>query len=182
MKQNVLKLSSFMESGDGWGREQGRLVYPKLLAFIEGRPGVMTFEVSLDDVKHVDISFVSETIVELARRYRGNKGFYLTHIRNQDMEENFDAAAERKEQPITVWYDNKAKFIGKQPSKGAVIALEFALKHPVTRVADFCKKHPDISASNASNKFKQLWQEGFLLRQEQTSETGGVEYVYIKIG
>ena len=31
-------------------------------------------------------------------------------------------------------------------------------------------------------KFKQLWEQGFLLRQESTADTGGVEYVYHRIG
>ena len=42
--------------------------------------------------------------------------------------------------------------------------------------------NPSVSLTNASNKFKQLWQQGFLLRQERAAETGGVEYVYYRIG
>jgi predicted transcriptional regulator len=27
-------------------------------------------------------------------------------------------------------------------------------------------------------KFKQLWEQGFLLRQESSADSGGVEYLY----
>jgi predicted transcriptional regulator len=30
-------------------------------------------------------------------------------------------------------------------------------------------------------KFKQLWEQGFLLRQESTADSGGLEYVYRRI-
>jgi predicted transcriptional regulator len=39
-----------------------------------------------------------------------------------------------------------------------------------------------ISIANASMKFKQLWERGFLLRREATADTGGIEFVYQRIG
>ena len=39
-----------------------------------------------------------------------------------------------------------------------------------------------MSIANASTKFKQLWEQGFLLRQESVADSGGVEFVYQRIG
>ncbi len=40
----------------------------------------------------------------------------------------------------------------------------------------------DIKVPNASNKLKDLWEEGYILRRERTAPTGGVEYEYVRIG
>ncbi len=68
------------------------------------------------------------------------------------------------------------------PSKGTSSAFEFALERPRTRAAEFAAKIPDMTIANASTKFKQLWQNGFLLRREDVSDSGGVEYSYYRIG
>ena len=87
---------------EGWGRSEGREVYQRLLDFVEHSAGTLVFEISMKDVKRVDISFSSETIIELARRYRRTKGFCLVDLNDKDMIENLDAAAAKKEQPMLV--------------------------------------------------------------------------------
>jgi hypothetical protein len=85
-----------MDEAEGWGRAEGRVVYQRLLDFVEAHPGVTVFRVSTEGVRRVDISFASETLVELARRYRGSKGFCLVDVGNPDMVENWGAAAAKK--------------------------------------------------------------------------------------
>jgi hypothetical protein len=170
-----------MSSPDGWGRSQGREVYNRLIDFVESKPGVMIFHIALADVRRIDFSFASETLIELARRYRGNKGFCFIDPVDKDMLENLDAAAERKQQPLTVWNDGEYKIIGLQPTKGTITAFEFALKHKEARASEFVSTNPKISIANASMKFKQLWNQGFLLRTENVADSGGVEYVYHRI-
>ena len=178
----MVRLSGLMDYPEGWGRSQGRDVYQKLIEFVENNPGVMVFKVSLRGVQRVDISFASETVVEVARRYRGRKGFCFIDLTDVDMLENWDAAAERKQQPVMVWKDDVGRVIGMRPSQGSQTAFYFALKHPHTRAADFASVTPGMSITNASNKFKQLWQQGFLLRREEAAESGGVEFAYYRIG
>ena len=183
MNQTVqLRLYDLMGQPEGWGRDQGRAVYPRLLNFIESHPGVLVFRISVDQVKRMDISFVSETAVQLAKRYRGRKGFCFIDMTDKDMLENCAAAAERGGQPLLVWSGEVASVIGPDPSAGTIDAFRFALRRPNTRVSDFVKENPVVSIRNASNKFKQLWEQGFLLRQERTAGSGGVEYVYQRIG
>ena len=177
-----LRLYDLMGQPEGWGRDQGRAVYLRLLNFIESHPGVLVFRISVDQVKRMDISFVSETVVQMAKRYRGRKGFFFIDMTDQDISENCAAAAERGGQPLLVWSGEVASVIGPEPSAGTIDAFHFALRRPNTRVTDFIKENPVVSIRNASNKFKQLWEQGFLLRQERTAESGGVEYVYQRIG
>jgi len=170
-----------MDTQEGWGRDQGRKVYQKLIDFVEANSGTMTFKVSLDQVRRVDISFASETIVELARRYRGKKGFCFNDLTDQDMLENWDAAAERKSQPIMVWEGKNGRSIGVSPTQGTLGAFKFALERERTKAAEYAAAIPDMSIANASTKFKQLWEQGFLLRRENVAESGGVEFTYHRI-
>ena len=181
-KAVVIRFREFMEEPDGWGRVAGREVYQRLLEFVESNPGVMVFRVSMEGVRRVDISFASETLVELARRYRGVKGFCLVDLDDVDMIENWEAAAAKKSQPIVLWVGNEGRVIGAEPSQGNRDALLFALSRPQVRAAEFAEATPGMTIANASTKFKQLWTQGFLLRSEHTSGSGGVEFVYQRIG
>jgi predicted transcriptional regulator len=70
--------------------------------------------------------------------------------------------------------------VGLQPAQGTVDALQFALVKPEVRAAEFAAVS-GTSITNASTKFKQLWDQGFLLRQERNAESGGVEFLYRRI-
>jgi hypothetical protein len=181
LMNEVIALRDFMETSEGWGRVQGREVYQQLLRFVESRPGVIVFKVSMKGVKRVDISFASETLVELARRYRGSKGFCFIDFTDADLIENWEAAAARKGQPIVVWEGKRARVIGTEPSQGNREALRFALERPMARAAEFAES-AGLMIANASTKFKQLWEKGFLLRRESVADTGGVEFEYYRIG
>ncbi|MDF1552464.1 MAG: hypothetical protein P1P84_05345 [Deferrisomatales bacterium] len=178
----TIRLREFMESTEGWGRAQGRVVYQRLMDFVEANPGKMVFKVSLEGVRRLDISFASETIVELARRYRGSKGFCFIDLTDPDMTENWEAAAARKSQPLMVWNGDEGRVIGVEPSQGNLAAFRFTLGGGRAKAAEFAAATPGISITNASTKFKQLWQQGFLLRREDMAGSGGVEYSYHRIG
>ncbi len=177
----LIILRDFMDSPDGWGRDQGRKVYQLLIDFVESNPGKLVFNISIKGVKRIDISFASETIIELCRRFRGKKGFYFSDLSDPDMLENWDAAASRKEQPIMVWEGKTPRVIGISPKQGTLEAFRYALQRERTRAAEFAASS-DVSIANASMKFKQLWDQGFLLRREDIAESGGVEFIYYRIG
>ena len=178
----VIKLREFMDEPEGWGRVEGREGCQRLLEFVEANPGVMVFRVSTEGVRRVDISFASETLVELARRYRGSKGFCLVDLDDVDMIENWEAAAAKKSQPIVLWVGDNGRVIGTKPSQGNRNALSFALSRSQATASDFAEATPGMSIANASTKFKQLWGQGFLLRRESVADSGGVEFVYQRIG
>ena len=171
-----------MTDDDGWGRPAGRETYQSLMDFVERHPGTLIFRVSLSSVRRVDISFASETIVEIARRFRGRKGFCFVGLSDPDQRENWDAAAKRAKQPILNWdQQGHAVVLGLEPSQGNADAFKFALRKPETRAAEYAASASGISITNASTKFKQLWEQGFLLRREAAAESGGVEYAYVRI-
>lgn len=177
-----LRLRDFMPDADGWGRAAGRAVYAKLMEFVESHAGVLVFQVSVAGINHIDISFASETLVELARRYRGKKGFAFIDLSDTDQRENWDAAAQRGKQPIICWdRTGKPSLVGPPPSQGTVDGFRFALGRKATRAAEFAAHAKDVSITNASSKFKQLWEQGYLLRAEATADSGGMEYIYVPI-
>lgn len=177
----VLPLHTFMDRPEGWGRSQGREVYQRLLHFVESNPSTVVFKISMKDVQRVDISFASETIIELARRFRRTRGFCLIDLTDPDMVENIDAAGEKKEQPMLVWRGKSAELVGMKPKEGTREAFQFAMGRPQSRASEFAVEK-NLSIANASMKFKQLWDQGFLLRRESAADTGGVEFVYHRIG
>ena len=180
-RERVLELRSVMGKAEGWGRDQGREVYQRLLRSVEESPGILVFKVSMRGVNRLDISFSSETIVELARRFRGRKGICLIDLTDKDLIENLDAAAEKKEQPILVWHAKSADLIGATPSEGTREAFGFAMGRSECRAAEFAQSR-GLSIANASSKFKQLWEQGFLLRPEAAAESGAMEFLYQRNG
>lgn len=176
-----LKLADYTDSSDCWGRSAGRTVYKKLVEFVERNPGMMVFRISIDGTRRVDFSFASETIIELAWRYRGSKGFCFVDLANKDMIENWDAAASRREQPIISWHGDMYETMGPKPSPGNQEAFDFAMARDVTRASEFWKTSSKGSLQSASMKFKLLAEQGFLLRRGGTADTGGLEFQYHRI-
>ena len=180
MGVRVLPLTKFMGRPEGWGRTQGREVYQRLLGFVEDNPGTTVFRISMKDVQRMDISFASEAIVELAKRFRRGKGFCIVDLTDADLIENIDAACVKKDQPMLVVRYDDFDLIGLNPSEGTREAFEFAMSRQQARASELAAKK-GISLANASMKFKKLWDQGFLLRREAIAETGGVEYLYCRM-
>jgi hypothetical protein len=169
-----------MSKPEGWGREMGRSVFSKLLEHVERNPDQTVFPISLKGVKQIDYSFSSETVVQLARRFKGQKGFYLVDVGAPYIEENIDAAARRAEQPLVIVDADGQRFIGLEPSAGTKAALDVVVSRPQARAAEIAEAI-SVSVANASMKLKQLWTNGFLLRRESVADSGGVEFVYHRI-
>jgi hypothetical protein len=165
-----------------WGRPQGRSVFEKLVSFVEKHPGQLLFKLSMEGVERIDGSFASEAIVELVRRYVGIKGICLTELADDENRFNIDLAARRMNVPVAVWNGGAIEMIGGQPSSGTREALDFVLSRSEARAADFVGVRTNVSIANASTKFKQLWEQGFLMRSESAADSGGVEFLYRRIG
>lgn len=178
--RTTIPLRDLMDAPYGWGRDQGREVFQKLINRVEASPGKLVIEVSLKGIERTDISFASETVVELAKRYRGNKGFFLSGVVDEDLLENWDAAADKKSQPLVVKDGAKTRVIGLQPSQGNIATFEYVMAKQSATAADISNVF-DLQVTNASTKLKQLWEQGFLLRRQESAESGGVEFRYFSI-
>ena len=176
----TILLHELMDSPHGWGRDQGREVFQRLIKQVEANPGKLVVEVSLEGVERNDISFASETVVEIAKRFRGNKGFFLTHVADEDLLENWEAAASKKSQPLMVREGSSVRAIGVQPSQGNAAVFEYVLEKTSVTASEIATAL-DLQITNASTKLKQLWEQGFLLRRQESAESGGVEFRYFAI-
>jgi len=176
-----IRLREKMEDRDGWGQAQGLRVREKLRADIEAHPQEVIIRISLADVRYTDITFPRTAVIELAKSYRGKRGFCLVDVRDPDVLDNWDAAARWLEQPVIVWEnDEDYRILGPQPSIGLQPMLQYVLSISVARTSEAAEAL-HLKVQNASNKLKQLWQEGYILRREQSASSGGVEYEYIRI-
>ena len=175
-----IRLRDYMPREDGWGHDEGRLVYSKLLSLVEANPATLVFAISLEGVRRTDASFPRESVVELAKRYRGFRGFCLVDVPDQDLLDNWEAAATKRVQPIVVWDGDKYRIIGPPPSEGNHKMFNYVSCVPST-TAGTAASALDYLVPNASNKLKQLWLEGYILRRERTAPSGGVEFEYFRI-
>ena len=165
----------------GWDREQAVPVAAKLVSHLKSMSDQRAAKVSMAGVERMDASFASEAIVEVIGRFRKSMGVCLVDLSNSAIRLNIDLAAERIGVPVTVWNGTEVTVIGLKPSAGNREALEYALSWVEVRTAAFADV-AGISIANASTKFKQLWEQGFLMRTEGAADSGGVEFLYRRIG
>ena len=176
-----IRLETYMGGPDGWGHALGEQMQEVLRSLIEAHPEELIIRISLDGVERTDISFPRKAVVELARSYRGQRGICLTDIVDQDLLDNWDAAASRLEQPLFVWKDGVVfRQLGPEPSVGLREMLHYVNRVPVARTSEAAATL-HLKVPNASNKLKQLWLEGYILRRERSASSGGVEYEYLRI-
>jgi hypothetical protein len=177
----TISLRRHMDRDDGWGNAEGREVFQRLLDTIESDPGKVIYRISLEGVKRTDASFPRESVVELAKRYRGKKGFCLVDISDPDLLDNWNAAAVMREQPLTVWRNGKPEIIGHKPTAGNEQVLKYILSKGEGSAASVARDLK-LQLTNASTKLRQLEKDGFILRRDEASPTGGIEYTYFRIG
>jgi len=182
MKENLVKivLVDFTESAHPFGNRKGREVYQKLLDVVEDHPATSIFVISLKGIKATDASFPRESVVSIAKQFRGEKGFFLTDFNSRDLIDNWSYAAKAKEQPLIIWYDHSHEIIGPDITSSTKDLVEYVIekgKVTTSKVADDL----NLSVQNASTKLKNLVKQGFVLRSEEIADTGGVEFKYHSI-
>ncbi|WP_122501792.1 winged helix-turn-helix domain-containing protein [Pseudomonas viridiflava] len=160
-----------------YGSASGKLAHAKLLAEIENLGKVNVIGVSFGGLDGADVSFLREALVYVIKRFKNEIAFYVTDLPDEDIVANLQAAAESGGQPVTYWSDDKCRFLGLEQSSSSRTLLDFiASEHSSTtsKVAEALA----ISVQNASTRLKRLYEEGYVMRIEETAETGGREYVY----
>lgn len=181
MNQNTFKINlrDLTERPDVHGNREGKEVYQKLYNIVEENPEVKLFEISLDGIEKSDASFPRESVVSIAKQFRGEKVFFLTGVAidDKDLIDNWHAAAFIKKQPITIWFNGTYKTIGPELSSAMTELLLLILDKEETTTSEIALAL-NISSPNASSKLKKLANDGYILRVERIASTGGLEYVY----
>ena len=182
MNQNamIIKLRDFTKDAHPFGNVQGKDVFHKLMKLVDSLPSCNVFGISLDGIEATDASFPRESVMALARFYRGEKSFYLIDITDQDLIDNWNYAAEAKEQPLVIWSGNKYKVIGPEMTKGTRDVVEFVLENGSVTTASISAAF-GISIPNASTRLKKLYSAGYITRTEEAAESGGREFIYYAI-
>lgn len=180
MNENLtIRLQNYLISGEGWGRAAGEKVRGKLTLLIDAQ-GSPVVRISMGGVRKLDVSFAASGIVELVKHHLGSRSISLSDLDDPDIIENVAAAAQRLAVPVALSNRAGIHMLGATLSASVQAALAFALARPQVRAAEFAQA-AGISSANASNKFKQLWQLGYLRRSESIAASGGTEFVYRRI-
>lgn len=153
----------------------------KLLRIIDSHPEAVIVRISLKDVEMTDASFARESVVELACRFRGRKGFCVIDVPSKDVLDNWEAAAVIREQALVVWDGREPKLIGPQPSEDTWELLRYVLKQGDVTTADAAKALRK-QVNNVSTRLKRMTEEGLVLRKEVSAPSGGLEFRYLSIG
>jgi hypothetical protein len=180
-KPPVFLLGGYFIAIEALGRPAGRVGSESLRKFVDSHSSSPLIAISMQGLRRIDLAFASEAIVAPIQFYLGSTGIFLMDLRDEDVLEHVSVAAERMKVPVAIGRAGTLLMVGSAPAAGTQDALAFALARPQVRAAEFAA-HAGISIANASNKFRQLWQQGFLLRSPGLATSGGAEFVYRRIG
>ncbi len=180
-KSLTVKLRDFTEDDHPFGNVQGKATFGKLLDFVHSHPQYSVFGISLSGIEATDASFPRESVVAVAKLFRGERGFFLKDVRSRDLLDNWSYAAQAKEIPLTVWAEDGYQVIGPEISSSTRELLDCVLPQRAVTAAKVAEAL-NISVANASTKLKKLKDQGYILRAEETAESGGIEYIYRAIG
>jgi len=175
-----VKLLNLTQNPDVWGNAKGKEVGALLQNFIQGHPATDIFRVSFEGIERTDASFSREAVVEIANRFRTKHALAIVDLDDEDLIENLDVAASKKEQPLFMWKNDSWKLLGPSPTKGNTDLLNYIMavaEVTASKVASAL----DLKLTNASTKLKQLWEIGYIIRREEMAPTGGIEFVYCRI-
>ena len=177
---NVMKIFDFCKSPVPHGNKLGKETFNELRSHVEKNKHQTFFEISFQEIEFADSSFARESIVLLAQVYRGKKGFILTNLNDEDVIDNIDYAAVALDQPLTIKIENETKLLGPALTKSNLEIFNL-LKSKKKVTTSQLASLMDVSVPNASSKLKKLVDDGYILRFEETAETGGIEFIYQSI-
>jgi hypothetical protein len=159
-----------------FGVSQGKDALRKLSDFVEQHPDVSVFGISLKGIEATDASFPRESVIALAKQFRGEKFFFLTHLPSRDVIDNWSYAARAKEQPMVIWNGDEFEVIPEM-SPATSTLVNYVLKKGSATTPQVAVGL-NMSVPNASTRLKNLVNQGYLMRSEDVAETGGIEFKY----
>lgn len=172
----IISLLDLTKDPEPYGNQLGKQVFRSIIDFVEEHPVHRIFGISLTGIKRTDASFPRESVISAAKQFRGEKCFFIQGFNSTDLLDNWDYAAQAKEQSLIVW-NHDFKVIGPKLTADASSLLKYIIDNPETTTADVAIRF-DLTAQNASAKLKRLNDHGLIVRSERVAKTGGKEFVY----
>lgn len=179
MNQNsqVVSLRKLAGVDRPFGNVLGKEVFRKLTEVVESHPQSTVFGISLKDIKATDASFPRESVVALAKHFRGERGVFLQDFEDRDLIDNWDYAARAKDQPLVIWNGGMFTIIGPEMNQATRTLVSYVLENGAV-LASQAAADLGLSVQNASTRLKNLVTAGYLLRSEDVAESGGIEFKY----
>ncbi len=176
-----IRLLDLTKNSHPFGNFQGKAAFRALSDIVDAAPRTMVFGISLAGIVATDASFPRESVVAAAKYFRGQRWFYLTDLSDRDLVDNWKYAAQAKQQPLVIWHSEESfEVIGPDISSSASDLLDYVLRHRKVSTAQVATDL-GLSVPNASTRLKKLVTDGYLLRQEDIADSGGIEYTYSAI-
>ena len=180
----VLKDYLPREDSSFWGSDDGIPARAELEKKIDSLVNAQIIYLSMKGIDNIDASCSREAIVKTIKKYRPEKGFCLIDIQNPDYLDNIFSPAVKLEQPVFVKLGSEYEIIGPNkenaPSRTNQPILDYIQSHGHTTAVDLTKAL-GLRLTNASTKLKQLLEQGFILRAQDTADGPGLEYFYYPI-
>jgi len=173
----MISLRDFSSDSHPFGNIEGKEVFRKLVSLVETNPRVDIFGISLKGIEATDASFPRESVIAVAKQFRGQKGFFLTDLTDRDLIDNWNYAAQAKEQPLVIWQDDQFEVIGPELNSSAKVLVQYVLSNRSV-LASQTAQDLNLSVQNASTRLKNLVAQGYILRLEDVADTGGIEFKY----
>jgi hypothetical protein len=183
MNQNasIMKLYEFSQNEKPYGNETGKKVFSQMREHVEKHKNIMIFEISFERIKFADSSFARESLILLAQLYKGKKGFFISNLYDPDVIDNIDYAAVALNQPLTIKLKDEINLLGPALTKSNLEIFNFVKNKKQVTTSQLASSM-NLSVQNASSKLKKLVDDGYILRFEETAESGGIEFIYQFIG
>ncbi|MBL4662023.1 MAG: hypothetical protein JKY22_00280 [Flavobacteriaceae bacterium] len=177
----MINLLEFTEDDHPFGNAQGKETFRKLSDYVDHHLSQKVFEITLKDIAATDSSFPRESVVSLVRHYSGDRGFFLTGFKSQDLLDNWSYAAEAKGQLLIVLNDNgEHLLLGNKANSSISSLLDYIFSKGIVTTSKVADKF-NLSPQNASGKLKKLLNQGLIVGSKEVAESGGLEYVYSAI-
>ena len=177
-----LRIAEFIEKGDAWGRELGRKVFRELDDRLFASPAdAHVVKIDFVETNRIDVSFPQEAVVELIRKYVGNRYFFLSGLEDQDIEENVSVALEKRDMSAIIRDSKGSRLTGKSLADDLHGIWKLAEEREEITSGDVVRRF-ELTPQNAANKLAALWKMGLIQRDDRTARGGGRENRYTKVG
>ncbi len=171
-----LSLKEHCENTNPWGSSQGKKTFEKLHAVISSVDDGL-IEISMRGLESIDPSFFRESVVTLAWNFRGQKCFYVSDASNSDIKDNCSLGCLKHKMPMILVDNGSKSFIGPEISEPTKKLLDYVIANGEVTTPNLARDLK-LSVQNASTRLKRLASEGYLVRKNEGSKTGGREYIY----
>ncbi|MRT30426.1 helix-turn-helix domain-containing protein [Herbaspirillum sp. CAH-3] len=163
------------------GSIKGQEVFNSLVSIISSQPAVRIVAISLLGIQSTDATFPRESVVSVAKHFRGEVGLYLCDldlldVSARDFIANWGYAAAAKDQPLVLWDNDTYELIGPITAASAPWVHLVLSKGPIS--AAQVAVEFETSVQNASTRLKRLVDQGYFMRSEVSADSGGIEFIY----